>query len=44
LQARRLAGGLVWLAGVEDELAEELAGVAVDDADVQVLEEELHAG
>jgi hypothetical protein len=32
-------GGLVVLAGIEDEVAEELAGGGVDDADVQVLDE-----
>jgi hypothetical protein len=31
------AGGLVVLAGVEDQFAQELAGAGVDDADVQVL-------
>ena len=38
------AGGLVALGRVEDEFAEELAGVGVDDADVQVLDEEQDAG
>jgi hypothetical protein len=31
-----VAGGLVALVGVEGELADEFAGVGVDDADVQV--------
>jgi hypothetical protein len=34
------AGGLVVAAGVEGELAEQLAGGCVDDADVQVLDEQ----
>jgi hypothetical protein len=38
------AGGLVVAVGVEDEFAEELAGGGVDDADVQVLDEEKDAG
>ena len=38
------AGGLVVAVGVEGELAEELAGGGVDDADVQVLDEEQDAG
>src|ERR1700749_3868279 len=42
--ARSLAGGLVVAVGVEDELAQELAGAGVDDADVQVLDEEQDAG
>jgi hypothetical protein len=35
---------LVALGGVEGELADELAGVGVDDADVQVLDQEKDAG
>jgi hypothetical protein len=38
------AGGLVGLVRVEDEFAQELAGVGVDDADVQVLDQEQDAG
>ena len=38
------AGGLVGLVGVEGELAEEFAGVGVDHADVQVLDQEQDAG
>jgi hypothetical protein len=38
------AGGLVVLAGVEDEFADEFAGAGVDDADVQVLDQEQDAG
>jgi hypothetical protein len=38
------AGGLVVAVGVEGELADEFAGVCVDDADVQVLDEEQDAG
>src|SRR5579871_6799897 len=38
------AGGLVGLGGVEDELAEKFAGVCVDDAVVQVLDQEQDAG
>jgi hypothetical protein len=34
-----VAGGLVALVGVEGELADEFAGVGVDDADVQVLDQ-----
>jgi hypothetical protein len=37
-------GGLVVLGGVEDELAEELAGGGVDHADVQVLDEQDDVG
>ena len=37
----RWAGSSV---GVEDELADELAGVGVDDADVQVLDQDQDAG
>ena len=36
--------GLVVAAGVEDELAEELAGGGVDDADLEVLDEQDDAG
>ena len=39
-----LAGGLVVAVGVEGELADEFAGGGVDDADVQVLDEEQDAG
>jgi hypothetical protein len=39
----RAAGGLVVLVGVEDEFADELAGVGIDDAYVQVLDEEQDA-
>src|ERR1700761_2874736 len=39
-----LAGGLVGLVWVEDELSQEFAGVGVDDADVQVLDQEQDAG
>jgi hypothetical protein len=42
--ARCLAGGLVVAVGVEGELAQELAGGGVDDADVQVLDEAKDAG
>jgi hypothetical protein len=42
--ARCLAAGLVVAVGVEGELAQELAGGGVDDADVQVLDEEQDAG
>jgi hypothetical protein len=42
--AGRLAGGLVGLVGVKGELAQEFAGVGVDDADVQVLDQEQDAG
>jgi hypothetical protein len=42
--ARSSAGGLVSLVGVEGELARKLAGAGVDDADVQVLDEEQDAG
>jgi hypothetical protein len=38
------AGGLVVLVGVEDEFADQLAGGGVDDADVQVLDQEQDAG
>jgi hypothetical protein len=38
------AGGLGALVRVEGELAEELAGAGVDDADVQVLDQEKDAG
>ena len=38
------SSGLVVAVGVEDELAEQLAGGGVDDADVQVLDEEQDAG
>jgi hypothetical protein len=38
------AGGLVGAGGVEGELAEEFAGGGVDDADVQVLDEEQDVG
>src|SRR5215469_15940663 len=40
----RPAGGLVVAAGVEDELAQELAGGGVDDTDVQVMDEHQDAG
>jgi hypothetical protein len=39
-----LAGGLVVAAGVEDQVAEELSGGGVDDADVQVLDEQEDVG
>jgi hypothetical protein len=42
--ARWAAGGLIVLAGVEDQVAEELAGGGVDDADVQVLDEQQDVG
>ena len=42
--ARWAAGGLVALVRVEGELAQELAGGGVDDADVQVLDQEQDAG
>jgi hypothetical protein len=42
--ARSLAGGLVVAVGVEDQLAQEFAGAGVDDADVQVLDQEQDAG
>ena len=42
--AGRSAGGLVVAGGVEDQVAEELAGGGVDDADVQVLDQEQDAG
>src|SRR6202167_3120082 len=42
--ARWAAGCLVALVGVEGELAQEFAGGGVDDADVQVLDEEQDAG
>ena len=38
-----LAGGLVVAGGVEGEFAEQFAGGGVDDADVQVLDEEQDA-
>src|SRR3954466_8576451 len=38
------AGGLVVVAGIEDEVAEELAGGGVDDPDVQVLNEQQDVG
>jgi hypothetical protein len=38
------AGGLVVLAGVDDEFSEEFAGGGVDDAYVEVLDEQDHAG
>jgi hypothetical protein len=37
-------GGLVVAFGVEGELAQQLAGGGVDDADVQVLHQEKDAG
>jgi hypothetical protein len=40
----RAAGGLVALVGVERQLAQEFAGGGVDDADVQVLDQEQDAG
>ena len=36
--------GLVVLAGIDDGVADELAGGGVDDADVEVLDEQDHAG
>ena len=36
--------GLVVLVGVEDEFAEDLAGVAVDDGDVEVVDEHADVG
>ena len=39
-----VAGGLVVAAGVEGELAEELAGGGVDDADVEVVDEQEDVG
>jgi hypothetical protein len=44
LRAGWLAGGLVVAAGVEGELAEELAGCLADDPDVQVLGEDEDLG
>ena len=38
------ADGLVALAGVEGELAEDLAGGAVEDGDVEVVDQEQDAG
>ena len=38
------AGGLVVAGGVEGELAEEFAGGGVDDADVEVLDEQEDVG
>ena len=38
------SGGLVVAAGVEGELAEEFAGGGVDDADVEVLDEQDDVG
>src|SRR5687768_18364279 len=38
------SGGLVVAGGVDGELAEELAGGGVDDADVQVLDEQQDVG
>ena len=38
------SGGLVVLGGVEDQLAEQLAGGGVDHADVQVLDEQDEVG
>src|SRR5215207_3056651 len=38
------ASGLVVPGGVEDELADQLAGVAADDADVQVVDEQSDVG
>src|SRR5215212_3860904 len=38
------AAGLVVPAGVEGELADQFAGVAADDADVQVVDQEGDAG
>jgi hypothetical protein len=40
----RPSGGLVVAGGVEGEVAEELTGGGVDDADVQVLDQEKDAG
>ena len=39
-----MAGGLVVLGGVDGELADEFAGGGVDDSDVEVVDEEQHAG
>ena len=41
---RAWSGGLVVACGVEGELAEELAGGGVDDADVQVADEQDDVG
>lgn len=38
------SGGLVVAGGVQDELAEDLAGGGVDDGDVEVLDEESDVG
>ena len=38
------AGGLVVAGGVEGQLAQDLAGGGVDDADVEVLDEEQDVG
>ena len=38
------SGGLVVAAGVEDQVAEELAGGGVDDPDLEVLDEQDDAG
>ena len=35
---------MVVAAGVEDELAEELPGFGAEDADVSVVDEDLHSG
>ena len=34
------AGGLIVACGVEDEVSDDLAGVGVDDGDVQVVDED----
>jgi len=38
------SGAVVAAVGVEGELADDLAGVAVDDADVEVVDEQDDAG
>ena len=38
------AGGLVALGGVEDQLADQFAGGGVDDADVEVLDQDEDVG
>jgi hypothetical protein len=43
-RAGGFAGGLVVAGGVDGELAEEFAGGGVDDADVQVLDEQQDVG
>jgi hypothetical protein len=44
LAGRGPSGALVVAGGVEDEFAQEFAGGGVDDADVQVLEQEQDVG